>query len=365
MDKVWVHHSIFLILVLTLFSSFLALSHAQGSSICVYFFYGDGCLACENVKPFISGLEQKYPQLSVQRFEVYGNRSNVNLLNSLFEKYGIPEEQRVIPAVFIGDKCFVDEEQITLELEGAIQSHLTAGCPCPSLEEDKAFTPISLLVVTWAALVDSINPCAIGVLIFMLSLLSASKDKARLIKAGVAFAASIYLAYFFFGLGIFSTIQVTGLSYGFYEFVGILAIIIGIFNVKDFIHYGGLGFVTELPASLKKTLNGLLTTATSPIGAFTAGFAVCLIELPCTGGPYLYILGLMAEKATRVTAVPLLFYYNLIFISPLILITLLIYLGTTSTKKMTHLRYKLTKLLHLIMGLTMITLGTAALLRLV
>jgi len=158
---------------------------------------------------------------------------------------------------------------------------------------------------------------------------------------------------------------VTGLSYGFYEFVGILAIIIGIFNVKDFIRYGGLGFVTEIPASLKKTLNGLLTTATSPVGAFTTGFAVCLIELPCTGGPYLYILGLMAEKATQAPAVPLLLYYNLIFILPLILITLLIYLGTASTKKMTHLRHKLTRPLHLTIGLTMIALGTATLLRLI
>ena len=307
-------------------------------------------------------MEQKYPQLSVQRFEVYDNRSNINLLNSLFDKYGIPEEQRVIPVVFIGDKCFVDEEQIISGLEGAIQSHLTTGCPCPSLEGDKAFTPISLLVVTWAALVDSINPCAIGVLIFMLSLLSASKDKARLIKAGVAFAASIYLAYFFFGLGILSAIQATGLSYSFYRFVGILAIIIGIFNIKDFIRYGSLGFVMEIPTSLKKLLNSLLKTATSPVGAFTTGFAVCLIELPCTGGPYLYILGLMADKTTRLSAISLLLYYNFIFILPFILITVLIFLETSSTKKMAHSRHKFTRLMHLMIGLTMIALGVATLL---
>ena len=364
MSNIRICCSIFLFFLASL-PPFLTLTSAQDARVCVYFFYGNGCLACENVKPYISGLEQKYPQLSVQWFEVYGNRSNIDLLNSLFDKYGIPEEQRVIPAVFINDKCFVDEEQITSELEGAVQSLLATGCSCPSVEEDKAFTPVSILIVTWAALVDSINPCAIGVLIFMLSLLSASKDKGRLVRAGVAFTASIYLAYFFFGLGIFSTIQVAGLSYSFYMFVGILAIIIGVFNVKDFIRYGGLGFVTELPASLKKTLNSLLTTVATPLGAFTTGFAVCLIELPCTGGPYLYILGLMAEKATRVTAVPLLLYYNLVFVSPLILITSLIYFGASSTKGMAHLRHKLTRLLHLTIGLTMIALGTATLLRLI
>jgi len=334
-------------------------------SICVYFFYGDGCLKCENVKLYISGLEQKYSQLSIYRFEVFGNKSSLSLLNSLFDKYSVPEDQMEIPAVFINNICLVGEEQIKAELEETVQSLLNTGCQCPSVEEDKAFTPISMLVVTWAALVDSINPCAIGVLIFMFSLLSAPKDKGKLVRVGLAFAASIYLAYFLFGVGIFSTIQVAGLSYGFYMFVGILAIIIGVFNVKDFIRYGGLGFVTEIPASLKKTLNSLLTTVATPLGAFTTGFAVCLIELPCTGGPYLYILGLMAEKATRVTAVPLLLYYNLVFVSPLILITSLIYFGASSTKGMAHLRHKLTRLLHLTIGLTMIALGTATLLRLI
>jgi cytochrome c biogenesis protein CcdA len=363
MRNVWIFLVIFSLLV------FCGVTHEavqceEAGNVCVYFFYGSGCLKCENVKLYIGELEQKYSQLSVQRFEVYGNRSSLSLLNSLFDKYGVPEDQMEIPAVFINDRCLVGEEQIKAELEEDVQSLLNTGCQCPSIPEDKAFTPISMLVVTWAGLADSINPCAIGVLIFLLSMLSASKDKRRLVIVGVAFTVSIYIAYFLFGLGILSAIQVTGLSYSFYRFVGILAIIIGILNFKDFLRYGSLGFTMELPQFIKLRLNNLLTAVTSPIGAFMTGFGVCLLELPCTGGPYFYILGLMAENTTRASAVPLLLYYNLIFVLPEILITLLIFLGISSTKKMTRLRHKLTRPLHLIMGLTMIALGIMAILEL-
>jgi len=161
---------------------------------------------------------------------------------------------------------------------------------------------------------------------------------------------------------LFSVIQITGLSYGFYRFVGILAIIIGILNVKDFLRYRNLGFTMEIPQPLKSKLDSLLRTATNPIAAFTSGFAVCLLELPCTGGPYFYILGLMAEKTTRAMATPLLLYYNLIFILPLVLITVITYFGVSSIRSMTHLRHRSTRPLHLIIGTTMMALGISTLL---
>ena len=311
-------------------------------------------------------MEQKYPRLEVHRLEIYGNRSNLLLLNRYFDKHGILQDQRIIPAVFISNTYLTGDQQILEHLEERVVALLETGCPCPSLEEEaKELTAMSLLVVTGAALADSINPCALAVLIFLLSLLSASNERKRLVKSSVAFMASIYIAYFLFGIGLFSAIQITGLSYGFYKFVGILAILIGLFNVKDYFWYGGLGFVMEVPRSLRPKLTNLLKTVTSPPGAFTTGFAVCLLELPCTGGPYLFILGLMAEKTTRLSAIPMLLYYNLLFILPQILITLLVYFGFSSVSKITRWKHKSTKLLHLAIGLAMITLGTITVLELV
>lgn len=45
----------------------------------VYFFYGAVCPHCARVEPYISEMEQVYG-LDVRRFEVYGNRSGMLLL---------------------------------------------------------------------------------------------------------------------------------------------------------------------------------------------------------------------------------------------------------------------------------------------
>jgi cytochrome c biogenesis protein CcdA len=331
---------------------------------CLYFFYGNGCPNCAEVEPYIEELEQKYPRLVIYRFEIYENRSNLDLLNNLFEKYNVPQDQRKIPAIFIHKEYVMGNEQIREELEDIIKSLYDVGCECPSLEDgsEGEIAPISFFAVTLAALADSINPCAIGTLIFLLSLLSISKDKSKLLSIGVAFTVSLYVAYFLFGLGILTAVKVVGLSFWFYKFMGVLVIIIGVLEVKDFIRYGSLGFVTEVPSSLKRRLDRILKTVASPLGAFIAGFAVSLIELPCTGGPYLAILGLLAQETTQVAAIPILLYYNLLFVLPLIAITAIIYFGASSIKRMAHLRHRATRVLHLIIGLTLIALGVAMLL---
>ena len=88
------------------------------------------------------------------------------------------------------------------------------------------------------------------------------------------------------------------------------------------------------------------------------GFSISLFELPCTGGPYLYILGLMAEKTTRASAVAVLLYYNLIFTVPLILMTLLVYLKLSPVQKISDWQQRSRRRLHLAIGVAMITLGT-------
>jgi len=83
------------VLALVLLSFLSApLSAQRGTKICLYYFYGVGCPACARVEPHTGQLEQKYAQLEVHRFEIYGNRRNLLLLNRYFGKYGIPQDQR-------------------------------------------------------------------------------------------------------------------------------------------------------------------------------------------------------------------------------------------------------------------------------
>jgi cytochrome c biogenesis protein CcdA/glutaredoxin len=355
--------------------SILSVNFIQSKDkVCLYFFYGQGCPHCAKVEPYLSEIEQKY-DLEIYRFEVYNNRSNLVLLQKYFDAYNVPQNQRGVPVVFISDNYFVGDRPISDNLESKIKS-FDKGCSCPSLTkktgmgitgEVSAIEPekISFLIVTGAALVDSINPCAIAVLLILLSALLASGEKFRAFKAGIAFTVSIYIVYFLFGIGLFSAIQVTGISALFYKFVGFLAIIIGMFNIKDYFWYGGGGFLMEIPRSWRPTLKKMLGSVTNPMGAFLMGFAVCLFELPCTGGPYIFILGLLAEKTTQALAIPILLYYNVLFILPLIIISIVVYFGYSSTEKANEWKDKNIRKLHLIAGIIMLILGAIVFLGLI
>ena len=54
--------------------------------------------------------------------------------------------------------------------------------------------------------------------------------------------------------------------------------------------------------------------------AFALGGLVGLCEFPCTGGPYLMVLGLLHDQATRAAGLGYLFLYNAVFVLPLAVI---------------------------------------------
>jgi cytochrome c biogenesis protein CcdA len=215
---------------------------------------------------------------------------------------------------------------------------------------------VSLPVITSAALVDSINPCAIAVLLILLGSLLTTANKRRAVGTGLFFTIGLFVAYFLAGLGLFHALNFVGLAKWFHVVVGILAILIGLSNIKDFFWYGGGGFVTEIPNKWRPSLKSFLRKITGPIPAFLAGFVVIFFELPCTGGPYLFTIGYLASLS-KVSLVPILLYYNLIFVLPLLIITALIYFGYSNIEKATAWKDKNIRVLHLISGMIMLGLG--------
>jgi cytochrome c biogenesis protein CcdA len=75
----------------------------------------------------------------------------------------------------------------------------------------------------------------------------------------------------------------------------------------------------KIPDSAHSTLARLMEKASTPT-AFLLGALVGLFEFPCTGGPYLMILGLLHDDSTFAAGFGYLVLYNLIFVLPLVLI---------------------------------------------
>ncbi len=283
-------------------------------------------------------------------------------------------EVQGVPTTFIDKKVFVGfSSSIGNDVKKEILRCLKENCSSPlkvMFGEDEKQTIIgdkspyeidiwkelTFPAVISAAFVDSINPCEFAVLIILLTTILASGNRKRALMAGLAFSLSIFTSYFLMGLGLYSAIQASGITRLFYLIVGILAIFVGLFNLKDYFWYGKW-FVMEVPLSWRPRMKMLIKSVTSPLGAFLVGFVVSLFLLPCTSGPYIVILGLLAHTTTKATAIGWLMLYNIIFVLPMIIITLLVSFGITTTEEAEEWRQRKLKILHLITGIIVLLLG--------
>ncbi len=98
---------------------------------------------------------------------------------------------------------------------------------------------VTLEVLISAALVDSINPCVFGVLIFLLAyMVKVFKNKTRMLLAAFIYITAVYVTYFLLGMGIFTLAYTAGFAKPFYWFAAFVALLAGILEVKDFFWYG-------------------------------------------------------------------------------------------------------------------------------
>lgn len=222
---------------------------------------------------------------------------------------------------------------------------------------------LTLGAVVSAAFVDAINPCAFAVLIILLTTISVCHNRKRALYAGLAFSLSIFLAYLLMGIGLLCAINAVGATKIFYLVVAILAILLGLFNLKDYLWYGKW-FRMEVPMSWRPRMKSFLKGVTSVPGAFLVGFLISLFLLPCTSGPYIVILGLLSNVTTKFAGLSLLLLYNFIFILPMLAITFAVYFGFTTTEKTEEWRQRKLKVLHLIAGVIILLLGVGMLIAL-
>ncbi|MBP7018368.1 GAP family protein [Candidatus Saccharibacteria bacterium] len=217
----------------------------------------------------------------------------------------------------------------------------------------------TLTVVLGSAAIDSINPCAIGVLILMVSVImgTGKNSTKRLLTLGGAYIFSIFATYLIAGLGLvyfFSAIPIVIAEYLSLA-VGVLVILAGVLEIKDYFWYGK-GFSLQIPpkaaAKIKEMSNSNTTTVS---GIMALGAFVAAVELPCTGAPYLAIITILRVDWGLVPFL-LMVLYNFIFVLPLIIILIMVAGGAklSSVKKW---KEESKGAMRLLIGLLLVALG--------
>jgi cytochrome c biogenesis protein CcdA len=337
----------------------------------IVFVTGDVCDDCDALAQFVD-------VLLAERADVGGVILNVttsedaDLFDRLKRLYGVRGE---IPALFVDQHVLIDgtwhergaspqaidlnrsDDLVTLRDAVVVAAEEEAQSPITRLEFRERLT---IWAVIAAAALDSVNPCDFAVLILLLGTLLVIGRRTKVLWAGLSFTSAIYISYFLLGFLVYS---VLGLTIGTRSFrepfiyaVSSIAILVGLWQMKDLLWYGRWLSI-EVPDRWKPLVKKVTSSAVTIPGAFVAGIIDSLFLAPCTSGPYLAILSLLSQTTGRLQGVGLLLIYNLIFVIPLLLITLAVHLGFTTTARAERWRTARLGTLHFASGVVMLALG--------
>jgi cytochrome c biogenesis protein CcdA/glutaredoxin len=325
------------------------------------YFYGDGCEHCEKVKPLIEALQQKYPELNLEKLELWSNQTNQQRFVEVCQQYALGTPPG-IPVIFIGDQALVGEtaiktrleERILAEKERIVYGNTTMVKTVPVTNGTTVANSLTPPMVIVPALVDSLNPCALSVLIFLLISIAAAANRRRILLIGGSYTAAVFLFHILVGIGIFSVVSFSGISKIFSLAGATVALLLGIITLAD-VARNRDNFILSVPTSGKGLMACYIQLASVP-AAFILGVLAGLLGFSCTGGIYISILALMGTNMSLTAGLPYLLLYNIVFILPLVLVTLLVAYGLSPERADTW-RNEHKRGLRLAIGLIMVALG--------
>lgn len=216
-----------------------------------------------------------------------------------------------------------------------------------------------LLILLPAAIADSINPCAFAILFVILwSILSQTGSHRKVLFTGLAFTWSIFISYYLMWVWLYKAFTFANQAEYLQIWAAMLAIAIWLANIKDYFWFGKY-FTMEMPDSLKIKSRNWLKKIHSPSWAFFIWILISLFLLPCTWGPYLTILSYLASESASISMMWYIYLliYNLIFITPFVIITLLVSLGSADIAMLKEYREVYKQEIHLAVWILMLGLG--------
>ncbi len=351
-------------------------------------FWGKNCPHCLDQKPFLSELEERYPQLQIRQHEVWRNRFNRELFQLTAREHGVDADS--VPAVFVGGKAFFgDAPFIRKQIEDAVRSFLNrkqqpddrpAETLAPESQTDRGSpaNAATTIDVPWLgtidlvrqplifstlliAFVDGFNPCSLWVLTLLLGMVIHSGSRKRILLVGLVFLFTTATLYGAFVAGVFKVLSYVAYLIWVQWLVALFALLFGLVNVKDYFWFKkGISFTIsdKHKPGIYQSIRGLLNPERKGLALAGATFVmasgIALVELPCTAGfPVIWSQLVRSQQVGTIEFLGLLLIYLLIYLS----IEIAIFLAALITLKRQNFEEKHGQTLKLIGGMIMIALG--------
>jgi len=354
-------------------------ANAVKGDVTLHYFWGEGCSHCARAKPFVADLAKRYPRLQVHDYEVFHNQENLDLLLRMAEERG--GKATGVPTFIVGERMFSGfspetagelKEWVELSIirEGGSGAASLSG-PADILtipfigRVDTTSLSLPFFTIVIAAL-DSFNPCAFFVLLFLLSLLIHAHSRSRIMLIGGIFVFFSGFVYFLFMAAWLNLFMLVGHLPAITIAAGILAIVVAAINIKDFFFFEqGVSLVIPKRAKprLFEQMREIMRAGRLPamIGStIVLSAAANSYELLCTAGfPMVFTRVLTLHQLPTTAYYLYLVFYNLVYVVPLAIIVA-IFTVTLGSRKLSEWQGRLLKLVS---GSMMLCLGGVLLVR--
>ena len=395
---------LFALIVLVLFSVFFTTWSASSvlaqEVVTVHLFHSDGCPHCRDERAFLEEIAPKYPTVEFALYEISKDVSAAKLLGKVGEvlKTTIPG----VPFTVIGDQFVVgfgSPETTGVQIERLIEQQQQSQRPdvvkalllestttdiptmTPAVEETEEIVPLSVLDTSIAvplignisirslslpmltvliAFLDGFNPCAMWVLLFLISLLLGMKDRKRMWILGTTFIVASGLVYLLFMTAWLNFFLLLGYIQLIRLLIGVFAIGVGIYQLRDF-YVNKDGGCKVVPSEKRrpwlermKKVVGQKQLVFAMAGMVGLAAAVNVVELACSAGlPAIYTQVLAVSGLATWQHYALLLLYIVIFMID----DILIFVIAMTTLQITGIQHKYARYSHLIGGFVIFLLG--------
>lgn len=271
----------------------------------ISFFFHPSCPHCQEQKKFNSYLKAKYPELKWAEYDT-SKQENTKLLAEFVERSG---QHRIgVPITFIGPYVisgFDTRETTGIVLEKAILASVNND---PTLFDEKEhdwqnqqsieipilgkikFAEYSLFpLAVILGLIDGFNPCAMWVLVYLISLVMTLKDRKKIWFLVGTFVGASGVLYFLFMTAWLNVFLFLGYLRILTLIIGLIAIGVGILNIREYLQTKR-ELVCKIgdAESKKKTMGQIERIVQAPLTLFTVfniivlAFIINSIEFACS-----------------------------------------------------------------------------------
>ena len=353
-------------------------------------FVREGCPHCVQADAFLAQLGREDPSLAIVIRDVSKEPAAMERLKELAQQ--TPGATARVPAIHVGGQMIFgySEEARTDRLVRSALAGERAAAPggagdsatCAA-EDDTALTcaatpqeekfeisvfgrTVSLDDVGLPAfaivmgLLDGFNPCSMWVLILMISLLAPLNDRRRMVAIAGTFVVVEGVSYFLMMSAWLNLFLLIGLARWSEIALGVLALLYGLVNVKDFFAFGrgfSLSISERNKTAIYKRIRGILAAESlwaAIIGTIVLGVLVQIVEFMCTSGFPALFTRILTLKQLDTAAY---YGYMLLYIAAYMLDDIVVLGIGVATLSRNRLQEKQGRVLKLVAGVAMVGLG--------